>query len=261
MAYVPEGSRRHPDLADLFAGYLEKQALVRSAGLALPELGEVVPHEAAPVQPVDPQLAWSESLEAARLLKAKAGAESWSVPPDWAALVVGQEPAVALSFSLGNFPQLVRHLHLLLHPQTGSGHAVGRPIPAPALVDWAERVARSNDFPQLLLAIGCLRLGRHFELAEQIVSGARKVPAAWQTCWANEMAALAWHRGDRERAVASWQRQPDSVPVHFNRGMSALFLGRPAEARTHLDRAVAQLPEASAWHHLGQLYRTLADSR
>lgn len=257
MAYVPEGS--HPSLAELFAGYVEKQALARSAGLALPESGEVVPHEAAPVQPIDPQLAWAESLEAARLLKPKAGVESWSVPPDWAALVVGQEPAVALSFSLGNFPQLVRHLHLLLHPETAQ--AVGRPIPAPALVDWAEGVARSNDFPQLLLAVGCLRLGRHFEAAEQIVTGSRKVPAGWQAVWANEIAALAWHRGDRERAAASWQRQPDSVPVHFNRGMSALFLGRPAEARTHLDLAVAQLPEDSAWHHLGQLYRTLADNR
>jgi hypothetical protein len=51
------------------------------------------------------------------------------------------------------------------------------------------------------------------------------------------------------------------VPVLFNRGMAALFLGDAAEARTCLNQAVQQLPEESAWHHLGRLYLALAESR
>jgi hypothetical protein len=40
--------------------------------------------------------------------------------------------------------------------------------------------------------------------------------------------------------------------------MAALFLGKPAQARTHLAEAVAHLPETGGWRHLGQLYLTLA---
>ena len=44
-----------------------------------------------------------------------------------------------------------------------------------------------------------------------------------------------WHRGDAaEAALASWRGQPESVPVLFNRGMAALFLGDAAAARAAL---------------------------
>ena len=43
--------------------------------------------------------------------------------------------------------------------------------------------------------------------------------------------------------------------------LAELFLGRPTEARRHLQAAVAGLPETSAWHHLASLYLTLADIR
>jgi hypothetical protein len=43
--------------------------------------------------------------------------------------------------------------------------------------------------------------------------------------------------------------------------MAALFMDQAAQARTWLAEAVAQLPEAGAWHHLGRLYLTLAESR
>ena len=49
------------------------------------------------------------------------------------------------------------------------------------------------------------------------------------------------------------------MPVRFNRGMAALFLGRPAEARDHLKAAVGGLAETGAWHHLASLYLTLAE--
>ena len=84
------------------------------------------------------------------------------------------------------------------------------------------------------------------------------MPAEWADAWANETAALLWHRGRKEEAARAWQALPESVPVLFNRGMAALFLGRATEARPLLERAVAGLPEGDAWHHLGRLYLTLA---
>ena len=88
-----------------------------------------------------------------------------------------------------------------------------------------------------------------------------EAPAVWKALRANEEAALAWHRGQAEEALALWRTQKASVPVLFNRGMAALFLGRPTEAQTVLREAVAQLPDTSAWHHLGHLYLALTSAR
>jgi hypothetical protein len=77
------------------------------------------------------------------------------------------------------------------------------------------------------------------------------VPPPWRAACANEKPALAWQRGQFEEARAQWQAMTPTVPVLFNRGMAALFCGRPAEARAALTEAVAQLPDTGAWHHLG----------
>jgi hypothetical protein len=121
-------------------------------------------------------------------------------------------------------------------------------------MEWAEH---QPACPSLLLAAGLLRLACHFDRAGQLLHAAAPVSAEWQPMHANELAALAWHRGDADKALALWQSQPDSVPVLFNRGMALLFLGRPASARPHLTAAVEKLPDSSAWHHLGQLYLAL----
>ena len=84
------------------------------------------------------------------------------------------------------------------------------------------------------------------------------MPAEWRAAWANETAALAWHRGHPDEALKLWQAQTPSVPVLFNRGMAALFLGKFADARAALSEAVKQLPEGNGWHHLGHLYLSLA---
>jgi hypothetical protein len=56
-----------PPLAELMGRYLQHRTEAQSAGLVSPDaVGEVVPFEAAPVQTVDPQLAWDEALAAAR---------------------------------------------------------------------------------------------------------------------------------------------------------------------------------------------------
>jgi len=113
-----------------------------------------------------------------------------------------------------------------------------------------------------LLAVGVLRLARQFDDATELLQRHRAAaPAAWQGAWTNEAAALAWHRGQAQLAADLWKQQDSSVPVLFNRGMSALFLGKSAEARPLLEQAVDQLAEDDGWHHLGRLYLALAETR
>jgi hypothetical protein len=211
----------------------------------------VEPYEAVPVQPVDPALAWRDAVAAA-------GDAGLATPPDWPALVAAQEPALDLTFSLGNFPQLVRHLHPLMAGGDLSGlRAAGGRASAPAaVVEWAKNC---RDYPQTLLAAGVLRLTRNYDAATELLK--RPAPAEWKDAHANEEAALAWRSGRCEEAAEMWRKQPDSTPVLFNRGMAALFLGDAAAAREALTRAVAALPETSAWHHLACLYLALATAR
>jgi hypothetical protein len=109
-----------------------------------------------------------------------------------------------------------------------------------------------------LLAAGVLRLARHFDRAEELL--AFTPSAEYRAVHANEVAALAWHRGQAERAAQMWRGMADSAVVLFNRGMAALFLGEKESARVALERAIAGLAETSAWHHLAGLYLTLARS-
>jgi hypothetical protein len=243
-----------PSVADLFKQYLNRQAEAQAEGLGYPEPAEdAVPHEAVPVQPVDPALAWKDALACGRLLGPKA---SFEVPPDWPALVSGQDPAVALAFALGNFPQLVRNLHPLLSAEALALRDAGTSVNVPGLLEWA---GTQHDAHERLLAAGALRLARQFDRAEALLADA--VPAAWQACRDNERAALAWHRGQGDRALELWQAQEPTVPVLFNRGMAALFLGQTTLAVESLGKVVEELPETSAWHHLAALYLALAQAR
>src|SRR5262249_4088926 len=131
-----------------------------------------------------------------------------------------------------------------------------------ALRKWAVASAQEHHYPQVLLAAGVLRLAQQYDAAAELLRHHQATaPAPWQAAWANEEAALAWHRGQPHEAATLWQKQAASIPVLFNRGMSALFLGKAAEARALLSKAVEQLPEADGWYHLGCLYLTLAESR
>jgi hypothetical protein len=254
-----------PALSELMARYLQRQASAVTAGLVAGEPeGEVLPFEAAPVQPVNPQLAWSEAVSAARYFCPGSEPRLWKAPPEWPTLVTAHEPASALAFCFGNFPQLVRNLQLLLQASDVATlrPRAGRPVPAPALLAWADQEARRNPYPQPLIAASVFRLARQFDRASELLKAQQgEVLKEWQAARANEEAALAWHRGQAAEAAALWQVQPESVPVLFNRGMAALFLDRPGEALTWLSRAVADLPEESGWHHLGRLYLTLAEMR
>jgi hypothetical protein len=241
-------------LSELFAHYVRQQATASEQGLGYAELaGEVLPHDATPVQPVDPALAWKDAVSSANGVE-----RTWAVPPEWPLLVASQEPAVAVALALGNFPQLVRNVQPLLTgvDLTRLRESLGRPAELPALLDWAAGV---NHYPQKLLAAGVLRLAREFDRAAELLDG--DVPAEWRKVHANEETALLWHRGKYEEAAKAWQAMEPSTPVLFNRGMSALFLGRHAEAHAALTQAAAQLPETNAWHHLARLYLALAEAR
>jgi hypothetical protein len=242
-------------LAELFTRYLSRQVEAQTIGLGHAEsFGEVEPYDVTPVQPVEPRVAWSDAVAVASYLCPTK--VEWQVPPEWPGLVQAQEPAVAVPFCLGNFPQLMRDWHSLI---TGSELQMpNRPLPAGSLMAWAER---QKSHPTALLAAGVLRLAQHFDFAATVLGRAEDVPVAWRAVHANEAAALAWHRGQHADALSQWQAQPTSVPVLFNRGMALLFLGRPAEARAPLTEATAGLAETNAWHHLGQLYLALAKAR
>jgi tetratricopeptide (TPR) repeat protein len=252
-----------PKLSDLLSRYLDGQADAVMLG-AGPSEHEVTPYESGPVQPIDAKVAWDEAVAVLPFYGSPSAGKTWKAPPQWTQLVAGHEPAVALAFSLGNFPQLVRNFHLLLQ-QADLSELRPQPrqaVPSPELMDWAAGLALKARYPQVLLALGTLRLAKQFDAAEQFAKERElDAPAEWRDSLANERAALAWHMGRAEEARALWQKITPSAPVLFNRGMAALFLNQPADAREPLSVAVARLPEQSAWHHLGRLYLTLAQER
>src|SRR3954467_1931845 len=154
-----------PKLGDLLARYLERQAEAHAAGVAT-ETGEVTAYEAGPVQPIDPKLAWDQARTA---LACEGPPVQTKAPPQWSALVASHEPAVALAFCAGNFPQLVRNFHMILQHAdlTALRPVPGRPVAAPELTEWAGEVAAKKQVPQMLLALGALRLAKQFGEAEQ----------------------------------------------------------------------------------------------
>jgi tetratricopeptide (TPR) repeat protein len=250
----------NPPLDELFRNYLQRQTAAQGQGLGFAEVsGEVVPHEAVPLQPADPQQAWKDAVAVVPYLAGKAKVQ-WQVPPDWPTLVATQEPAIDLAFCLGNFPQMVRMLQPLLTlsgPVQPSSPAP-RPVPVAGLIEWTTKV---RTFPEILLAAGVLRLARHFEEAANLLRQSEEADGQLGALRANEEAALLWHEGRHEEALAAWQGQEATAPVLFNRGMAATFLGHFAEAQEGLSQAVKALPETSAWHHLGHMYLALAEAR
>ena len=243
-------------LSGLFAQYLDNRI---QSGSGLDLGSEVVLHDAGPVQPIDPRLAWDEAITALQMGEPKADLPSPSNVPDWRGLVASQEPALDLAFCAGNFPQMVRNLNLLLADRIDSPRT--RPFLSDSLAAWTERTARKTS-PQTLLAAGLLRLAQDFDRASRLLTECTSLSEGWHAARQNEEAALAWHQGRRQEASAIWGKcGDDHVPSLFNRGMSRLFLGKPAEAVTPLRQAITALPESGSWHHLARLYLTLAEMR
>jgi tetratricopeptide (TPR) repeat protein len=251
-----------PALSELMARFLERHGLVPASASQLS--GEVVPYEAVPAQPVEPRLAWNEAHAALRCFTPDMASDGRQFTADWSALVASYEPAMAIAFCAGNFPQLVRDVHTLLTAKDLSKlcPATGEPHCGEAVTSWAAQLAQTERGQDFLLAAGVCRLARHFDQAEEYLKQVGKqITAEWKPAWLNEQAGLAWHRGQTAVADELWQKQTPSAPVLFNRGMAALFLNRAKEARPLLNQAVEQLPEDDGWHHLGRLYLALAEMR
>jgi hypothetical protein len=252
-----------PKLTDLLAAYLERQADAQADGIATFD-GEVTPYEVGPVQPLEPKLAWDEAV-AVLPMYSKTPAQRRKAPPHWSQLVAGHESIVAIAFSGANFPQLMRNFHTILtepNLRAMCPAAGGQATSAAELLPWAEEIARKKAYPEMLLALGALRLAKQFDAAETFVHAHdAEIPAEWRTGWENEKAALLWHSGRCDEARQAWDALDATAPVLFNRGMAALFAHDFSAAKEHLTAAIAQLPASTAWHHLGRLYLTLADLR
>lgn len=252
-----------PKLSDLLSRYLNQRSSAHSAGLASFDSREVTPYEAGPVQPIDPKPAWDEALTVLQHYPSSRS-ESLSAPPHWPQLVAGHEPVVALAWCVGNFPQLVRNFHQILHHANLSElrPMCGRPVSTPALLDWAQHSTSRQEFPGALLALGALRLSKQFDQADALVAKLESnVPASWRAAWDNELAALAWHRGESEEAMRRWAAAKPSLPVLFNRGMAYLFFGQLPAARDMFKTVIERIPESSGWHHLASLYLALSNQR
>src|SRR5262249_52127276 len=144
----------------------------------------------------DPRQAWDEAT--AVLAQFGGPAKAGKAPIDWPQLVAAQPSHTGLAVAAGNFPQMVRDLAPLYPAESLADlpTADGPPLTGTGVEAWAESVARDGTFPQVLLALGALRLARLFDAAEGLFGKhAGRVPAAWADAWANEEAALLWHRG------------------------------------------------------------------
>jgi hypothetical protein len=247
------------------AEYLGQRAGAGEAGFEKRQLApEVMPFDAVPPQPVDSRIAWTAAHEACRYFQL----ESWpdQILPEWIELISSCPTMTAVPFCLGNYPQLLRqYLPLVregpLSALRSSGGAATEAITS-SLADWSRRVIASESVGPMMLAHGAVRLAGIQELSDELGKAiTRGMPGGARPAWANEEAGTLWHRGEAEKAWAYWQAQAASEPVLFNRGMAALFMDRPAEARASLKKALATLPESSSWYHLGRLYLGVAQAR
>lgn len=229
-----------PSLQDLMVRFLANRSDAALAAVESGE-GEVEPHEVAAGFRVDPRAAWTDATN-------NITAATGSLPPDWATLVSQPAPAFAVPMAAGNFPQRVRDLHPLLTKfEPAELRPSGSQHPTTGLAGLRNWIAKNTTQP--VLAAGLARLIGDFDTAEKLL------PADA----ANERAALLWHRGRCEEALAAWTAMPDSPAATFNCGMALLFLGRVAEAKPALAAAVAAIPEESGWNALARLYLSVAE--
>ena len=251
-----------PRIDQLLTKFLNRQVEDRAAGLSELPVGEVELHEAAFAPMIEPRVAFDEAVAALQLLDIAPNRSNMTPPPDWSALVTGAGSLAALAFAAGNFPQLVRDLPALVRSERRSEllKKVAARSETPALARWTTEAGANGRYPQCLFGVGALRVAENFALAQKLLADFRpNVPARWLTALGNEEAALLWHSGKHEQALAAWHTLPESPVTNFNRGMANLFLDRPVETRDHLRKAVAALAEDNAWYHLARLYLAFAE--
>jgi tetratricopeptide (TPR) repeat protein len=252
-----------PTIAELTASFLSRTNDAETLSAAADALGDVEPHEVAVGYRAEPRLAWQESLQV--LAAFGRTADPIPAPGEWGGLVARQNGIAALPFALANYPQRVRDLGNLLQAEN-LGDLLPEPVASSpvstGLLKWGTKHIQARNLPHSLVAAANYRAAQDFDRAEETLNTLKQnLDIEWQPVLANEEAALLWHRGEYARAAELWASLPDSIPVRFNRGMAALFLGRGSEAKDHLKAAIKGLSDDSAWHHLASLYLTLAEIR
>lgn len=245
-----------PSLTDLMVRFLATRSDAAAAAVE-PATGEVEPHEVAAGFRVDPRASWTDAVAAIQ-------PAAVSIPTDWASLVNPPSAAFAVAMAAGNFPQQVKDLRPLLAKfEPRELRPSANPAATPGLSGlrtWVEREAKKATPQSLILAAGVARTLGDFDRAERLLADVEKDSTGeLKAMWGNEHAALLWHRGQCEEALAAWTALADSPAVLFNRGMALLFLGRFAEAWATLTKAVAVLPETSGWNALARLYLAVAE--
>ena len=245
---TPNNPFGQPTLEDLMVRFLASRSDAAAAAVESGE-GEVEPHEVAAGFRVDPRAAWTDAITTIYPGVHPPGSPVVQLPPDWAALANQPAPAFAVPMAARNFPQRVRDLQPLLTKfDPAELRPSGSQEPTPGLAGLRNWIAK-NAATQPVLAAGLARLVGDFETAEKLLPGDST----------NEKAALLWHRGDCEAALAEWSAMADAPAVLFNRGMALLFLGNTADAKAALAKAVAAIPEASGWNALARLYLAVAE--
>src|SRR5262249_1968031 len=183
---------------------------------------------------------------------------------DWGSLVAQPAPAFAVALAAGNFPQRVRDIQPLLGKFQPAELRPGRtPVPSlglSGLRTWIVREMKKRQPGSAILAGGVARVIGEPGGGEELLKDAEPLcTGEMRAVWENERAALLWHSGKSEEALAAWNAMPETPAVLFNRGMASLFLGKTKEARTALNKAVAALPEDQGWNALARLYLSLAE--
>lgn len=246
-----------PSLSDLMVRFLATHSDAAFGAAVESAEGEVEPHEVVTGFRVDHRTAWTDAT-------ATLPGATNSPPSDWASFAAQPATAFALSMAIGNFPQRVNDLHpLLTEFDPAELRPSGSQAPSPGLSGlrtWLVREAKKNQTVAALLAAGVARAIGEFDWAAELLAAAEPLCSGeYRDAWENEQAALLWHRGRCEEALAAWQAMKDSPAVLFNRGMALLFLNKPAEARTLLTKAVDALPDSSGWNDLARLYITVTE--
>lgn len=266
---LKRGQSGPPAINALLAKYLSR--LRTEAALhglwESPPASEVEPYQPAEVNVLESRTALEEALAAAHWLlddptqRTQFQVRPMRHVPEWANLLRRVEPMPFVPFALGYFPQLVRDVHLVWQtdptqwkpPQAGTTYS--------GLWEWGELMLAQMRPAEALFAAAVLRLLGQTREARQLLRAIKgQAPASWHLLLLNEDAALAWHEGDYTTAATILESaNSEAPPICFNRGLNQLLQGKPHLAREQLARAVAQLPETSAWHHLAQMYRLLAE--
>lgn len=239
--------RTPPSIAELTRGYLERCV---TRPVDVPTAGLFEPYEVSASFRPEPRMAWNEARFGLTLADTHQSTSEMAMPNDWNTLVQRRDTIAAVACCVGNFPQLLQDIGPLMSVDDLTmfrPDVPGLPTSEPKLTGTpTERIVRA----------ALARLEGDFDAAQTWLDSIDD--DTMTSLIANERAAVAWHRGDWDTAIAIWNDLPESPMIAFNRGMAALFSGNVTGAIASLGIAVDGLPAESGWQHLANLYLALA---